>query len=59
VGDRPLRLIARGVFGARPTDPIIDSEDALIIISSEENRRLLREGKVVIVLNDEVLKDKF
>ncbi|GHT69065.1 hypothetical protein FACS1894110_17840 [Spirochaetia bacterium] len=59
VGDKPLRIIARGVFGKRPTDPIIDREDALTIISSEENRRLLREGKVVIVLNDEVLQDEF
>jgi hypothetical protein len=59
VGDRPLRIIAHGVFGTRPTDPIIDSADALTIISSEENRRLLREGRVVIVLNDGVLKSKF
>jgi hypothetical protein len=59
VGNKPLRIIARGVFGIRPTDPVIDQEDALTIISSEENRRLLREGKVVIVLNDGVLKNKF
>ncbi|GHV07347.1 hypothetical protein FACS189485_17550 [Spirochaetia bacterium] len=59
VGDKPLRIMARGVFGKRPTDPIIDPADALAIISSEENRRLLREGRVVIVLNDEVLKDEF
>ncbi|MDR1024804.1 MAG: polymerase, partial [Treponema sp.] len=50
VGDKPLRILARGVYGIRPTDPIIDAEDARIIISGEENRRLLREGKVVIVL---------
>jgi hypothetical protein len=57
VGDKPLRIFARGVFGINPTDPIIDSEDALLIISSEENRRLLREGRVVIVLDDSVLKN--
>jgi hypothetical protein len=51
-GANPLRIIARGVFGIRPTDPIIDREDALTILSSEDNRRLLREGKVVIVLSD-------
>ncbi|MFP3088839.1 polymerase [Treponema sp. TIM-1] len=56
VGPNPLRIIARGVFGIRPTDPIIDREDALLIISSEENRRLLREGKVVLVLHRDVLK---
>jgi hypothetical protein len=54
-GPRPLRIFARAVFGIRPTDPVIDREDSLLIISSEENRRLLREGKVVIVLNGEVL----
>jgi len=55
VGSNPLRIIARGVFGVRPTDPIIDTADALLIISSEENQRLLREGKVAIVLNSSVL----
>ncbi|MDR3342381.1 MAG: polymerase [Treponema sp.] len=56
VGSNPLRIIARGVFGIHPTDPIIDREDALLIISSENNRRLLREGRVAIVLNEGVLK---
>jgi hypothetical protein len=51
-----LRIIARGVFGARPTDPIIDRDDALLILSTEANRRLLREGRIAIVLNSEVLK---
>jgi hypothetical protein len=59
VGSNPLRIIARGVFGIRPTDPIIDEHDALVILSSEHNRRLLREGKVIIVLNRAVLKDTF
>jgi hypothetical protein len=57
-GTNPLRILARGCFGIRPTDLIIDREDALLIISSEANRRLLREGKVVIVLNDGVLKSR-
>jgi hypothetical protein len=55
-GDKPLRIFARAIFGERPTDPVIDREDALLIISSEENRRLLREGRVVIVLDESVLK---
>ena len=54
-GPNPLRSIAREVFGIRPTDPVIDREDALLIISSEENRRLLREGKVVLILHQDVL----
>jgi hypothetical protein len=55
VGNNPLRLIARGVFGIRPTDPVIDRDDALTILSSEANRQLLRESRVVIVLSDKTL----
>ncbi|MDR0636763.1 MAG: polymerase [Treponema sp.] len=59
VGRNPLRIIARGVFGMRPTDPIIDRDDALLIISSEQNRALLREGKVAIVLDSATLTTTF
>ena len=58
-GDRPLRIFARGVFGINPTDLIIDREDALLIISSAENRRLLSEGKVAILLDDAMLRNEF
>jgi hypothetical protein len=57
VGNNPLRIIARGVYGMRPTDPIIDREDALIILSSQESLQLLREGKVAFMLNQSVLRD--
>jgi hypothetical protein len=59
VGDRPLRIFARGVYGINPTDLIIDVNDALMIISSEENQKLLSQGKVVIVLDDSVLRKHF
>jgi hypothetical protein len=59
VGPNPLRVIARGVFGTRPTDPIIDRDDALLILSSEHNRALLREGKVAIVLDNTTLTTAF
>jgi len=59
VGDRPLRLFARGVYGIKPTDLIIDQSDANIIFSSDENRRLLTEGKVAIILNESVLRYEF
>jgi hypothetical protein len=55
VGSNPLRVIARGVFGACPTDPIIDREDALTILSTENNRRLLREGRVALAINADML----
>ncbi|MDR1869517.1 MAG: polymerase [Treponema sp.] len=59
VGERPLRIFANGVFGSTPTDLVIDRNDAMLIISSEENRRLLTEGRVVILLNDSVLRSEF
>ncbi|GHV81198.1 hypothetical protein AGMMS49944_29890 [Spirochaetia bacterium] len=57
VGDKPLRIFARGVYGIRPTDPIIDREDALVILSSADNLRLLREGRVALMLNADVLRN--
>ncbi|GMO19460.1 MAG: polymerase [Spirochaetaceae bacterium] len=56
VGNKPLRIIARGVFGINPTDPVIDAEDAREILATEANRRLLREGRVVIITQEAVLK---
>ena len=51
LGPYPLRILAQGIYGANLTDLIIDREDALKILSSENNRRLLREGRVALVLN--------
>ncbi len=59
VGTTPLRILARGVFGVQPTDPIIDSEDALLILSSEHNRQLLTHGRVVIIINQNLLEQTF
>jgi len=56
VGPNPLRVFAREVFGINPTDLVIDREDALKILSTDNNRRLLRDGKVVFVLNEKTLK---
>ena len=57
VGSHPLRIFSRGVFGMQPTDPIINREDALRIISNDENRKLLREGRIAVIINDTMLKD--
>ena len=56
VGDNPLLIMARGIFGAVPTDPIIDKNDALLILSNENNRRLLTEGRIAIVLDKKALR---
>ena len=58
-GTNPLRIIAVEVFGERPTDLVIAAGDAMKILSHEDNRRLLREGKLVIILNETVLKTSF
>lgn len=55
VGEDPLTIIARGVYGIHKTDPIISKNDALKILSIPENVELLREGKVVILLDEESL----
>jgi hypothetical protein len=58
VGEYPLRIFAKGVFGMKPTDPIINPDDALLIMSKESNRNLLREGKLVIIVDDSMLKNE-
>ncbi len=56
VGEDPLRIFASGLFGIFSTDLVVDSDDALRILSSEANRRLLKEGRVVIVLGADAVR---
>ena len=56
VGENPLKIFAQGVFGINPTDPIINRNDTLQIISTPENRSLLREGRLAIILGDSVFR---
>ncbi|MDR1787145.1 MAG: polymerase [Treponema sp.] len=55
-GARPLRIIAQEVFGETPTDLVIDAEDARIILSSENNKALLRAHKVIFAFPAEALR---
>jgi hypothetical protein len=41
----------------KPTDPIISAEDALLIMTTESNRNLLSEGRLVIIVDDSELKN--
>ncbi|MDR2793008.1 MAG: polymerase [Treponema sp.] len=59
VGKNPLRIIARGVFGMNPTDPVIDRSDALLMLSSDENINLLRHARVVFVLDQGALNASY
>ncbi len=49
VGQLPLRLAARGVFGENHTDLVISTEGARQLLARSENIALLREGRIVIV----------
>lgn len=55
IGNDPLRIRARKVYGINRTDPIISRNDALKILSIPENIQLLNEGRVVILLDQERL----
>ncbi|ETZ18496.1 Outer membrane protein [Borrelia duttonii CR2A] len=49
IGDYPLRLIAKGVYGKNHSDIILDDYSINKIFSNENNINLLREGKFVII----------
>lgn len=55
IGNEPLRILAQKTFGKNRSDLIIKNDDALKIISIPENLDLLKEGKVVILLDKEKL----
>ncbi len=55
VGSDPLYIKATEVFGINRTDPVIKRSDALKILTIPENVKLLNEGKVVILLDQERL----
>lgn len=55
IGTDPLYIRATEVFGINRTDPIIKRSDALKILTVPQNVKLLNEGKVVILLDQEQL----
>jgi hypothetical protein len=52
IGENPFRIIATGLFGVVPSDPKIPSSDADVLLHSESGRRLLREGRILIIYRD-------
>lgn len=56
IGNNPLRIIAREVYGQNRTDPIISMNDSGKILSRPENLELLRQGRVVIICDKDMLK---
>ncbi len=55
IGPDPLYVRAFRVFGRNRTDPVIRRKDALKIVTVPENRRLLTQGRVVILLDKDQL----
>ncbi|MGL4985788.1 MAG: OmpA family protein [Treponemataceae bacterium] len=55
VGNDPLVIMARKFYGIYPTDPVISRRDALKILSNKENLDLLKQGKIVILLDKQNL----
>ncbi|MCR5219351.1 OmpA family protein [Treponema sp.] len=55
VGKKPLWITAKKVYGINRTDAVISRNDYLQITSVKENMELLRKGKVVILLDKDVL----
>lgn len=55
VGEDPLVIKARKVYGTNRTDPVISRTDALRILNVKENLELINAGKVVILLDQERL----
>ncbi len=49
IGDRPLRTMATGLFGKNATDPMLPLDAARRLLSRPENRRLLQEGRILII----------
>jgi hypothetical protein len=49
VGNVPLRLAARGVFGDNDTDIVISTDGARQLLALPGNIALLREGRIVVV----------
>ena len=58
VGEDPLVIKARQIYGTNRTDPVISRSDALRILSVPANIDLLNQGKVVILLDKERLVKK-
>ncbi len=51
IGPLPLRTMARGVFGRNATDILLSAEVARQLLTRQHNRDLLREGKILIILD--------
>ncbi len=59
VGSSPLRILARETFGINRTDIIINQRDAGRLLSTETNRKILSEGRVLVVIDSSEIRRSF
>lgn len=57
-GTRPMRTVAVGVFGRYATDPVISEQDAEVFFAESANHELIREGRVVIIIEESALQQR-
>lgn len=57
-GKDPLWISVKKVYGINRCDPVISMEDYLRIASVKENLELLKNGKVVLLLDKDMLEHK-
>ena len=53
IGAVPLRTVARGVFGINSTDLLLPSDAVQRLLVREANQTMLRQGRVLIVIDSE------
>ncbi len=58
VGDDPLWITAKEVFGVYRCDPVISSDDYLRIATVPANLKLLEQGKVVVLLGEDKISHR-
>ena len=56
IGSDPIHISAQKVYGRNRTDLIISDDDTLRIFSVPQNAELLKKGKIVILLDRDVLE---
>ena len=52
IGSFPIHIVARGIYGKNGTDIIIPTEDAKQLLALRENRDLLIQGRILIIVDN-------
>ncbi|MDA3850160.1 MAG: hypothetical protein PF447_02695 [Spirochaetaceae bacterium] len=55
VGNKPLQISARSIYGKNHCDIILSQEDSRLILSNEEENQLLSQSRILIQLPPETL----